>query len=75
MHARVQAPQFALSVRRFASQPLVALLSQLPKFAAHVSPHAVPLHVAVEFAPLAQGVHDAPHVAGSLLLAQVAPHA
>jgi hypothetical protein len=36
----------------------------------------VPSHVAVAFAGgAAQGVHEAPHVATTLLLAQAPPHA
>jgi hypothetical protein len=64
----------ALSVWRFASHPVAALLSQLPKPAVHERPQ-VPLHVAVELGPLAQGVHDAPHEAMLVSLAHVAPHA
>ena len=35
----------------------------------------MPLHVAVEFGPDAHGVHEVPHVAGSVLPAQAVPHA
>jgi hypothetical protein len=43
----VQFPQCAASLLKFDSQPLLALLSQLPKPELQVIPHTPPLHVAV----------------------------
>jgi hypothetical protein len=41
----------------------------------HESPHRIPSHDAVAFAPPAHGWHEPPHVATSLLLTHVFPHA
>jgi len=46
------------------------------KPALHTKPHAVPSQVTVEFAGGSpHGVHDAPHVAGSVFSAHDEPHA
>jgi hypothetical protein len=43
--------------------------------AAHWKLQSVPSHVAVAFAGTMHGEHDAPHVATSVLTAQLDPHA
>jgi hypothetical protein len=40
----------------------------------HAKSHAVPSHVAAAFAGGTHAVHDAPHVAVLLVLAQEPPH-
>jgi hypothetical protein len=50
------------------------LSSQSAKPVAQTMPHVVPLQVVVEFGPLGQGEHAAPHVAASVLFAQAPPH-
>jgi hypothetical protein len=73
LHERPHAPQWLGSFVRLVSQPALAL--QSPKPVAQAMPHEVPLHVAVAFGPPGHGVHEAPHVAGSLLLAHPVPQA
>ena len=53
------APQWAVDVTRFVSQPSAAMPLQSPKPARHVYPHAPAAHVAVALGGI---VHEAPHV-------------
>jgi hypothetical protein len=39
-----------------------------------LNPHAVPLHVAIEFAGAVQAVHKVPQVIGLVFDTQAAPH-
>jgi hypothetical protein len=55
------------------SHPFAAFPSQSVNPAAHAMPHAPLAHVAVEFAPLGHGEHDAPQVDGLALLAHCPP--
>jgi len=57
----------------FASQPSAAIELQSAWPLLQASPHEVPSHVAVEFGYVVHVVHEAPHVATALLLAQVPP--
>ena len=73
MQACPHPPQFLGSLVTLTSQPSVAMPLQSPKPELQRSPHIMALQLAVEFGPLAQAVHDAPHVAGSELFAQAPP--
>jgi hypothetical protein len=64
-HAVPHAPQFARSVRVFASQPFAATRSQSAKPGAHTIAHVPPSHTLVAFAPDAQRVPHAPQCAVS----------
>jgi hypothetical protein len=64
--ARPQAPQCAVLVWRFSSQPFVALLSQLPKLGLQLATmHALDAHAAVAFAK-AHTRPQVPQLLGSL---------
>ena len=60
LHAAPHAPQLAVDVRRFTSQPLLATPSQSAKPAAQVNPHAPRVHAVVALARAGQVVAHAP---------------
>src|SRR5437588_11005407 len=61
-------PQFAASERRFTSQPLAGLASQLAKLGLHAMPHIPLVQVACEFMPDGQAFPHALQFLGSLLV-------
>jgi hypothetical protein len=61
--ALLHAPQCVLDVRVSTSQPLPAMPSQLPKFAAQVMPQADDAHTGALFGPDAQALLQAPQLA------------
>lgn len=62
-HAVPHAPQFALLVARFVSQPFVRMPSQLPQPAAQLAmPHVPLVHDATPFAGVGHTFPQAPHV-------------
>jgi hypothetical protein len=68
-----QAPQFAASVAKLASQPVAASVSQLPKPAAQTMPHAELTQLGVAFGAGGQTAQVAPHAAGSFASTHFAP--
>ena len=62
------------SFERFASQPLAAFASQLPKPAVQAKPQAPAAHEAVALAGTGHTVQVAPHAAGSLGATHLSPH-
>lgn len=65
LHPALHPPQCVVLVFRFVSQPLAALLSQLPHPELQTMPHVPPEQVAVPFVE-SQALLQAPHASGLL---------